>query len=461
MSPPGRRKGPSCLYLLPLFVLLLFSTPALAASAVLGIDLGTEYLKAALVKPGTPLEIVLTKDSKRKEAATVAFKPSRAQVTDPEAFPERLFGGDAVALAARFPEDVYPNLKSLLGVSADDAIAKQYSSRHPGPLLESFSRNGEAKGTGTAAFNSKVFGNEQEPFMVEELLAMEFQNLKANAESTMPKGSVVTDAVITFPAFYTAEEKRAVELAADLAGLRLLGLISDGLAVGLNYATGRTFESVSNGAKPEYHLVYDMGAGSTTATVLRFQGRTVKDIGRRNKTIQEVQVMGTGWDATLGGDILNALIVDDMVAKFVERPKMKELRVLPIHIKEHPKTMARLWKEAERLRHVLSANSQTSASFERLFDEGINFQYQLSRVDFEQLAAEHARRVSSPITAAMGAAGVTLSDLESIILHGGAVRTPFVQKQLEIVVGGSGKIKSNVNADEAAVMGAAFKAAGL
>src|SRR5271168_296568 len=461
MSPPGRRKGPSCLYLLPLFVLLLFSTPALAASAVLGIDLGTEYLKAALVKPGTPLEIVLTKDSKRKEAATVAFKPSRAQVTDPEAFPERLFGGDAVALAARFPEDVYPNLKSLLGVPADDAIAKQYSSRHPGPLLESFSRDGGAKGKGTAAFKSKVFGNEQEPFMVEELLAMEFQNLKANAELTMPKGSVVTDAVITFPAFYTAEEKRAVELAADLAGLRLLGLISDGLAVGLNYATGRTFDSVSEGAKPEYHLVYDMGAGSTTATVLKFQGRTVKDGAKRNKTVKEVQVLGTGWDSTLGGEMLNQLIVEEMIKKFLERPKIKQFGLEQIHVKRHAKTMARLWKDAERIRQVLSANSQTSASFEGLYYEDVSFSYKLSRAEFEELVGEHTSRVSTPLVAALDSAGVTLGELESIILHGGAVRTPFVQKKLEDVAGGSSKIKTNVNADEAAVLGAAFKAAGL
>jgi hypoxia up-regulated 1 len=461
MSPPGRRKGLSCPYLLSLFVLLFFSTSALAASAVIGIDLGTEYLKAALVKPGTPLEIVLTKDSKRKEAATVAFKPSRAQATDPEAFPERLFGGDAVALAARFPEDVYPNLKSLLGVPANDAIAKQYSSRHPGPLLEGFPRIGEANGRGTAAFKSKVFENEQEPFMVEELLAMEFQNLKANAELTMPKGSVVTDAVITFPAFYTAEEKRAVELAADLAGLRLLGLISDGLAVGLNYATGRTFDSVSEGAKPEYHLVYDMGAGSTTATVLKFQGRTVKDGAKRNKTVQEVQVLGTGWDSTLGGDMLNQLIVEDMITKFLEKPKIKQFGLEQIHVKRHAKTMARLWKDAERIRQVLSANSQTSASFEGLYYEDVSFSYKLSRAEFEELVGEHTSRVSTPLVAALDSAGVTLVELESIILHGGAVRTPFVQKQLEVVAGGSSKIKTNVNADEAAVLGAAFKAAGL
>src|ERR1700759_5644278 len=115
MPRPGRRKifAPS---LLPLLLLFFLSTTAQAASDVLGIDLGTEYLKAAIAKPGSPIEIVLSKDSKRKEAATLAFKPSRAQNKDDDAFPERLYGGDAAALSARFPSDVYPNLKSLLGL---------------------------------------------------------------------------------------------------------------------------------------------------------------------------------------------------------------------------------------------------------------------------------------------------------------------------------------------------------
>src|SRR5947209_13339907 len=98
MIRPGQR-SPSSYALLALLISYTLLSTVSAASAVLGIDLGTEYIKAALVKPGIPLEIVLTKDSKRKEAATIAFKPSRLQATDPDALPERLYGGDATALA--------------------------------------------------------------------------------------------------------------------------------------------------------------------------------------------------------------------------------------------------------------------------------------------------------------------------------------------------------------------------
>lgn len=458
MAPPGRRKM-SLVTLLPLLVLLIFSTTVSAASAVIGIDLGTEYIKAAIAKPGSPIEIVLTKDSKRKEAATLAFKPSRAQTNDADAFPERLYGGDAIALSGRYPEDVYPNLKSLLGLSIDSDVAKTYHARFPALTIQPIPRGDDGKVGSTIGFSSKKFGQDTETFMVEELLAMELKNIKANAEAAVAKGVYVTDAVITFPAFYTAEEKRAIELAAELAGIRLLGLISDGLSVGLNYATNRVFESVTNGAKPEYHLVYDMGAGSTTATVLKFQGRTIKATNKRNQTIQEVLVMGVGYDKSLGGDSLNNVIVQDMLNQFMELPKIKKLNIDLDSVRASGKSMARLWKDAERIRQMLSANSASSASFEGLFDEDVNFKYSLTRDQFEKLAQKHATRVDAPLREALEAAQVSLADLDSIILHGGVVRTPFVQKQLEAAVGNVKKIKTNVNADEAAVMGAAFRAA--
>ncbi|CAI7619513.1 unnamed protein product [Penicillium palitans] len=447
------------LVVLPFLILLLsFAGPASAAgSAVLGIDIGTEYFKAALVKPGIPLEIVLTKDSKRKESAAVAFKPTRESDAP---FPERFYGGDALALAARYPDDIYINLKTLLGVPFNDGneeAVKAYWSRFPALKLES-----APDGRGSVALRSNRLGEAQkkEAFLVEEILAMQLKQIKANADTLAGKGSDVRDVVITYPVFYTAEEKRSLELAAELAGLKIQALVSDGLAVGLNYATSRTFPSVSDGEKPEYHIVYDMGAGSTTASVLRFQSRKVKDIGKFNKTVQEVHVVGSGWDKSLGGDSLNDLIVNDMVAHLVEEKKLKD-KVTPAEIKAHGKTMSRLWKDSEKLRQVLSANTETSTSFEGLYDENVNFKYKLSRANFEKMAAEYVARIGTPVQQALTTAGLELSDIESVVLHGGAIRTPFVQKQLENFVGSAKKIRTNVNADEAAVFGAAFKGAAL
>lgn len=427
---------------------MLFSNVALAANAVIGIDFGTEYITAALVKPGIPLDIVLTKDSRRKELSAVAFKPIKG--AEPGSFPERLYGSDAVSLSARFPGDVYPNLRAILGLTVDDARVKEYSERYPGLVFD-----GEAT-RNTAQFKSPAFPQSEEPWMVEEILAMELQSIQKNAELMAGKGSSINSVVITVPPYFDAEEKRAIELAADLAGLRVLSLISDGLAVGLNYATSRTFEV----GKPETHIVFDMGAGSSKATILKFQGKTVKNtVLKGNKTVQEIEVLGSGWDRTLGGDALNTLIVNDMVEKFVESKAAKKLSIEAATVKKHARATAMLWKSAEKLRQVLSANTESSANFEGLFND-IDFRYKLTRSDFEKFTKQHIGRVYPVIEMALKRANMELSDIDSIILTGGATRTPFVQSELKKMAGAD-KLRSNVNADEAAVFGAGFKGASL
>lgn len=412
------------------------------ASAVLGIDLGTENIKATLVKPGVPLDIVLTKDSKRKETAAIAFKAAAAGAivnsSTSDQFPDRVYGSDAVALSARFPKDVYASLKGLVGHVSPDA----YQTLHPELQLVSIN--------GTTGFQSASFTTDEPAFFVEELLAMQLKNVRSNANAMGGKGFSVTDAVITVPAFYTARERRVVLVAAELAGLRVLALVSDGLAVALNFATPRTFPPVNATSKPELHLIYDMGAGSTTATLVKFFSQSVKDVGKFNKTVQVAQVLATAWDTTLGGDVLNGAVVKDMVENFQEKSGQD--------VTKHGRAMSKLLKEAQRIRQVLSANAETSAFFEGFYDDQ-DFKYTLTRADFEKLTLSYVERVKLPITEALKSAGVKIADLDSLILHGGTVRTPFVQKELESLMGGTEKVRTNVNSDEAAVFGAGFKAA--
>ncbi|POS86136.1 hypothetical protein EPUL_002317, partial [Erysiphe pulchra] len=423
-----------------------------AASAVLGVDLGTEYIKATIVKPGIPLDIVLTKDSRRKELSVIAFKPEKNLKNGQ--FPERVYGSDATALASRFPGDVYPNLKTLLGLGTENLIVKEYAMRHPKLKLETQNIKG------TAAFKSEAILADEIPWTVEEMLAMELQNVQKNAQTLAGKGSSIKDVVITIPPYYTVEEKRALLLAADLAGLHVLELVSDGLAVGINYATTRTFSNVNEGGKAETHLVFDMGAGSTKVSVLRFQGKTVKDVGRFNKTIQEVKVLGNGWDRTLGGDLFNSLIVDDMVTQFTSSPAAKKTSIDAYTLKNDGKVIAKLQKEAERIRQILSANANTQSFFEGLYGD-IDLKYKITRAEFEKLAEAHTVRISSTIQKALDAAGLKKQDIDTVILHGGASRTPFVQREIESIIGDASKIKTNVNSDESAVFGAGFRGATL
>ncbi|KAF2719723.1 actin-like ATPase domain-containing protein [Polychaeton citri CBS 116435] len=455
-----RRNGAITPLVVCLTVFALLVSTANAASSVLGIDFGTLNFKAALVKPGIPLEIVLTKDSKRKETAAVAFKPPRDKsgkiIAEAGTFPERIYGSDALALQGRMPGEVFPNLKPLLGLpwtQKASEVVEWYQSRYPALQLK------QVMEMGTMVIQSESFVDGEMPWSVEELLAMELANVKVNAENMAGKGTVVEDAVISVPAFYTADERRAIERAAHLAGLNVMSLVSDGLAVGLDYAKSRSFPSISEGGKPEYHIVFDMGAGSTTASVLRMQSRSVKDVGRFNKTVQEVAVLGNGWDRTLGGDAMNQLIAEDFIRKFSTKPVLKNRGIGIDEIASNARLMSRIWKEAEKVRQVLSANTQTSSSFEELLPE-VDFKTKLSRAAFEELVEPFAERVAGPITDALAAAKLSMADIDSIILHGGVIRTPFVQKKLEELAG-SAKLRTNVNADESAVFGAAFKGAGL
>jgi hypoxia up-regulated 1 len=444
-------------FLLLALLFVAFVSTTSAASAVLGIDLGGAYIKAAIVKPGVPLDIVPTKDSKRKEAAVVGFKPVSGSALQHGSYPERLYGGDALALGGRFPGDVFTNLKTLLGLvpgEHTDTMIKNYHARHPAVKI-----NFEQE-KGSVTFESTAFGSSESSWSLDELLAMELKNIRRNAEAMSGRGSSVEDAVITVPIHWTADERRAIERAADLAGITVMSLVSDGLAVGIDYAVKRTFPNVSKGEKPEIHMIFDMGAGSTTATILRFQSKEVKDVGRFNKTVQEVAVLGAGWDKTLGGDELNALIVDYLVDAFVAKPQAVKAGITAEEVKGHGRTASKLWREAERARMVLSANSEARSSFEGLYKD-IDFAIKLTRADFEKMAASHAARIQGPVQQALDAAKLSFQDLDSVILHGGAIRTPFVQKKLESMTGKNTEVRGNVNSDESAAFGAAFKAAGL
>lgn len=440
-------------------LLLFFTNLAAAASAILGIDLGQEFIKAALVKPGIPLEIVLTKDTKRKEVSAVGFKPLAKESGDGSyIYPERLYGADAVNLAARFPNDVYPNLKQLLGKHIFDNAILDYSSRYPAlNLLPSPLRSTTSFGSSAAPPDAQ---NDQS-FTVEELLAMQLRDIRRNAEAMAGKGSKIKDVVFTVPVFFNAEERQALHLAAEIAGLKVLSMMNDGSAIALNFATSRTFAPDTK----EIHVIYDMGAGSTTATVVEIMGKTVKDVGRFKKNITEINVRGTGWDPKLGGDLFNRKIADHLLEEFVNTPKGKAIKeerraTAKEAVSLNGRSAAKIWREASKVRHVLSANSETKASIESLYED-IDFRSEkITRAQFEEWLAEYSDRITSPIHQALTISGVPFEDITSVILHGGAVRTPFVGRLLEELVG-EGKISKTVNSDEAAVMGATFRGAGL
>ncbi|CAI2179762.1 6593_t:CDS:10 [Funneliformis geosporum] len=413
-----------------LVAITLIALHALSVSeaAVMAIDYGTDWFKVALVKPGIPLDIVLNRDSKRKTQAALTIRGE-----------ERIYGSDAVNLGARFPLNTYFSVKKVLGRLVDDKIIKDYQSVFPNKIVPDPIR-------GTVVFQH----NETTTFSVEELLAMQFAHAKEQAEAAAQEA--IKDVVITVPPYYNQFERQAILDAADLAGLHVLTLINDVTAVGLNYAISR-FTSFTE--EPQYHMFYDMGAGSTKASLISFKTSNIKDVGRFNKTIINLEVLSVGYDRTLGGQEFDIRLQRYFAEEFDKKFSGK----LKSSIFTSERAMTKLYKEANRVKQILSANTDAISSIENLHED-LDFRFPITRSKFEEITADLRKRVSGPINNALSNGKLTLADLQSCVLVGGGVRVPSIQAELKNTVGEE-KIAQNVNGDEAAVFGAAFRGAGL
>ncbi|CAO3565139.1 unnamed protein product [Mortierella alpina] len=396
-----------------------------ADAAVIAIDYGTDWFKVALVKPGVPLDIVLNTESKRKTPSAITIRGD-----------ERAFGSESLSLATRFPQDSFIGVKRILGRDYDDDHCVEYRKTFTNTMSKD-----PVRGTAVLETTAGV------KYTAEELVAMQFALAKRQAEDTA--GETIRDVVITVPPFFNQFERQAVLDAAELAGLRVLSLVHDESAVALNYGMTRSFP------QEQCHLFYDMGAGSTVASLACFQDLTVKDVGKLNKTVQQIEIKSVGYDRTLGGHEFDVRLQKLLAEKFQEQKGSK----ISMPVVQNERAMAKLLKEANRVKQILSANTETMASVENLMED-TDFKVKVTRAELEALSKDLLTRVRGPIDAALAEGNKTLAEIQSLVLVGGGVRIPSVQANLAAIVG-ENNIAKNVNMDEAAVMGAVFRAASL
>ena len=187
---------------------------------------------------------------------------------------------------------------------------------------------------------------------MEELVAHQLAYVKHLAEEAA--GERVQDVVITVPPYFTQFERDALADAVEIAGLRLLTLINDGTAVAINYAMTRSFPET------ERHIIYDAGASSTRATIVTFSTDSGDAKGNSAKDTTSVTVNGIGYDRVVGGTEIDRRLREILIADFSKRYGRD--------IRSDPKAMAKLWKEAGRVKAILSANSEAMATVSHLFD---------------------------------------------------------------------------------------------
>lgn len=426
MAATGRRqrlRRPACWALIAVFLADLLALSD--TLAVMSVDLGSESMKVAIVKPGVPMEIVLNKESRRKTPVMVTLKEN-----------ERFFGDSAAGMAIKNPKATLRYFQHLLGKQADNPHVALYRARFPEHEL-SFDPQRQ-----TVHFQISP----QLQFSPEEVLGMILNYSRSLAEDFAEQP--IKDAVITVPAFFNQAERRAVLQAARMAGLKVLQLINDNTATALSYGV---FRRKDINTTAQNIMFYDMGSGSTVCTIVTYQTVKTKEAGMQ----PQLQIRGVGFDRTLGGLEMELRLREHLAGLFNEQRKGQRAK----DVRENPRAMAKLLREANRLKTVLSANADHMAQIEGLMDD-VDFKAKVTRVEFEELCADLFERVPGPVQQALQSAEMSLDEIEQVILVGGATRVPKVQEVLLKAVGKE-ELGKNINADEAAAMGAVYQAAAL
>ncbi|CAH0560825.1 unnamed protein product [Brassicogethes aeneus] len=393
--------------------------------AVMSVDLGSEWMKVGIVSPGVPMEIALNKESKRKSPAVLSFRDNI-----------RLFGEDAQTIGIRFPKNSYQYLMDLLGKNISHPIVKLFQKRFP------YFDIVEDKDRGTILFKH----DKNTFYSPEELVAQMLVKAKEFAENGAQQK--IKECVLTVPGYFNQVERKALLQAAELADLKILQLINDYTAVALNYGIFRT-KTFNETA--QYVLFYDMGASSTTATLVSYQNVKVKDRGYA-ETHPQLTILGVGYDRTLGGLEIQLRLRDYLAKKFNEMKKTKN------DVTKNPRAYSKLFKEAGKLKNILSANVEYHAQIEGLIDE-IDFKQAVKREELEALIPDLFDRVTNPVEQALKTAHLSMDVVSQVVLVGAGTRVPKIQEILQKHV--KQELAKNLNTDEAAAMGAVYKAADL
>ena len=286
---------------------------------------------------------------------------------------------------------------------------------------------GDAAKRQAVTTSEKVSANGKE-YTPQEISAMILQYLKGYAEDYL--GEKVTKAVITVPAYFNDAQRQATKDAGKIAGLEVERIVNEPTAAALAYGLDKT-------DKEEKILVFDLGGGTFDVSILEL-GDGVFD------------VLATAGDNKLGGDDFDQKIIDHMVEEFKKENG--------IDLSTDKMALQRLKDAAEKAKKDLSGvtSTQISLPFITAGEAGpLHLEMTLTRAKFDDLTRDLVERTKTPVRQALSDAGLSLSDIDEVILVGGSTRIPAV---VEAVKAETGKEPNkSVNPDEVVAMGAAIQ----
>ncbi len=265
----------------------------------------------------------------------------------------------------------------------------------------------------------------------QEISARTLQKLKRDAEAYL--GEDVTDAVITVPAYFNDAQRQATKDAGQIAGLNVLRIVNEPTAAALAYG-------LDKGDKEQTILVFDLGGGTFDVSLL--------DIGDG-----VVEVRATSGDNHLGGDDWDQRIVDWLVDKFKAQNG--------IDLTKDKMALQRLREAAEKAKIELSSGQSTSINLPYITVDAdknpLFLDETLTRAEFQKITQDLLDRCRKPFQAVIKDAGISVGDIDHVVLVGGSTRMPAVTELVKELTGGKEPNKG-VNPDEVVAVGAALQA---
>jgi molecular chaperone DnaK len=244
----------------------------------------------------------------------------------------------------------------------------------------------------------------------------------------------VRHAVITVPAYFNEPRRKATQDAGRLAGLEVLDIINEPTAAAILFGYQEGFLARGGHDRgPEIILVYDLGGGTFDVTLMQIDG-------------QHYITRATAGDVCLGGLDWDRRLADYIAEQFQARHRGADPR-------QHPAALERLMREAEEVKHALTARREVTATFEHA-GEGVRLN--VTREQFESMTADLLQRTLFTVRQLLRETGVGWKDITRLLLVGGSTRMPMVQRALEEESGRP--VDRSVSADEAVAHGAALYA---
>jgi len=379
---------------------------------IIGIDLGTTNSCVSVLEDGKA-RVIENSEGDRTTPSIVAFTKDD----------EVLVGQSAKRQAVTNPTNTLFAIKRLIGRKFKDSVVQRDIDMVPYSIVEA--DNGDAW--------VEANGKKMAP---PEVSARVLMKMKKTAEDFL--GEEVTEAVVTVPAYFNDSQRQATKDAGKIAGLEIKRIINEPTAAALAYGMDKKRGDSTI-------VVYDLGGGTFDVSVIE-----IADIEGEH----QFEVLSTNGDTFLGGEDFDQRVIEFLVDEFKKDQG--------IDLSNDPLALQRLKDAAEKAKIELSSSEQTDINLPYVTADASgpkHMEVRLTRAKLESLVEDLVERSLAPCKQAIKDSGLSLSEIDDVILVGGQTRMPMVQAAVEKLFGK--EPRKDVNPDEAVSSGAAIQAAVL